>query len=49
MELGQQAWQQMRALIRKEENNAPGSRYQPRLEIRASSGPAKAPRTATHG
>jgi LacI family transcriptional regulator len=49
MELGQQAWQQMRALIRKEENNAPGSRYQPRLEIRASSGPAKAPRTTTHG
>jgi len=48
-ELGQHAWQQMRALIRKEENDAPGSRYQPRLEIRASSGPAKAPRTAAHG
>jgi LacI family transcriptional regulator len=48
-ELGQQAWHQMRALIRKEESDVRVSRYQPRLEIRASSGPAKAPRTATHG
>lgn len=48
-ELGQQAWQQMRALIRKEENDSPGSRYQPQLEVRASSGPAKAPRKIAHG
>jgi LacI family transcriptional regulator len=48
-ELGEQAWQQLRALIRKEENEAPGSRYQPRLEVRSSTGPAKAPRTAVHG
>ena len=40
-ELGQKAWHQMRALIRKEESDVPVSRYQPRLEIRASSGPAK--------
>jgi LacI family transcriptional regulator len=40
-ELGQQAWYELRALIRKEVNVAPGSRYQPRLEVRASSGPAK--------
>ncbi|MCO4276690.1 LacI family transcriptional regulator [Pseudarthrobacter sp. HLT3-5] len=48
-ELGGQAWRELRALIRKEDHDAPGSRYQPRLEIRASSGPAKAPRTAAHG
>jgi LacI family transcriptional regulator len=40
-ELGEQAWHQLRALIRKEPSDAAGSRYQPRLEIRASSGPAK--------
>ncbi|KNH20186.1 LacI family transcriptional regulator [Arthrobacter sp. ZBG10] len=48
-ELGEQAWHQLRALIRKEDNDAPGSRYQPRLEVRASTGPAKAPRQAVHG
>ena len=40
-ELGEQAWQQLRALIRKENSDTPGGRYQPRLEVRASSGPAK--------
>lgn len=40
-ELGEQAWRQMRALIRKETSDTPGGRYQPRLEVRASSGPAK--------
>lgn len=40
-ELGQEAWQQLRALIRKEASDTPGSRYQPRLEVRASSGPAR--------
>ncbi len=40
-ELGQEAWQQLRALIRKESTDTPGSRYQPRLEVRASTGPAK--------
>lgn len=39
-ELGAKAWQQLRALIRHEDHETPGSRYQPRLEIRASSGPA---------
>jgi LacI family transcriptional regulator len=48
-ELGEQAWHQLRALIRKEHNDAPGSRYQPRLQVRASSGPAKAPRSTVHG
>jgi LacI family transcriptional regulator len=48
-ELGAQAWHQLRALIRNEESQAPGSRYQPRLEVRASTGPAKAARTAVHG
>jgi LacI family transcriptional regulator len=48
-ELGEQAWHQLRALIRKEDNDAPGSRYQPRLQVRASSGPAKAPRSTVHG
>jgi LacI family transcriptional regulator len=48
-ELGEQAWQQLRALIRKEASDAPGSRYQPRLEVRSSSGPARAARTAVHG
>lgn len=40
-ELGQEAWQQLRALITQEASGTPGSRYQPRLEVRASSGPAK--------
>jgi LacI family transcriptional regulator len=40
-DLGAQAWHQMRALIRQEGLETQGSRYQPRLEIRASSGPAK--------
>jgi LacI family transcriptional regulator len=40
-ELGEQAWQQLRALIRKESSDTPGGRYQPRLEVRGSSGPAK--------
>lgn len=40
-ELGQEAWQQLRALIRNESTDTPGSRYQPRLEVRASTGPAK--------
>jgi LacI family transcriptional regulator len=48
-ELGEQAWHQLRALIRNEESDAPGSRYQPKLEVRASTGPAKAARTAVHG
>ena len=48
-ELGEQAWHQLRALIRSEESDAPGSRYQPKLEVRASTGPAKAARTAVHG
>ncbi|MDP9998742.1 LacI family DNA-binding transcriptional regulator [Pseudarthrobacter sulfonivorans] len=39
-DLGAQAWYQMRSLIREEGLEIPGSRYQPRLEIRASSGPA---------
>ena len=41
-ELGGQAWHQLRALIRKEELETPDTRYQPRLEIRASSGPSPA-------
>ncbi|HKU23822.1 MAG TPA: LacI family DNA-binding transcriptional regulator [Candidatus Sulfotelmatobacter sp.] len=41
-ELGRQAWHQLRALIRKEVSPAPVNRYQPRLEIRASSGRANA-------
>jgi LacI family transcriptional regulator len=48
-EMGEQAWHQLRALIRKEGNETPGSRYQPRLEVRASTGPAKAPRSTVHG
>ena len=48
-ELGEQAWHQLRALIRKEGNASTGSRYQPRLEVRASTGPAKAPRSTVHG
>ncbi|MBT2565446.1 LacI family DNA-binding transcriptional regulator [Arthrobacter sp. ISL-85] len=48
-ELGEQAWHQLRALIRKEGNETPGGRYQPRLEVRASTGPAKAPRSTVHG
>jgi LacI family transcriptional regulator len=41
-ELGGQAWHQLRALIRKEDLETPDTRYQPRLEIRASSGPSPA-------
>lgn len=48
-ELGAEAWHQLRALIRNEASQTPGSRYQPRLEVRASTGPAKAARTAVHG
>lgn len=40
-ELGGQAWRELRALIRTEDHDAPGRRYRPRLEIRASTGPAK--------
>lgn len=48
-DLGAEAWHQLRALIRNEASQTPGSRYQPRLEVRASTGPAKAARTAVHG